>query len=256
VSILCYHAVDPTWSSPLAVTPGEFAGHAAWLLRHRTVVGLTEAVRSMDRSYRLPQGMVALTFDDGFASVHQHALPVLRQLNVPATVFVVAQTLAPGGKRVDWVDDPPPGGLSTLTLDQLREMQDAGMRVGSHSNGHRVLTELTEEECESDLRASRELLQDLLGCRVDDLAYPRGSHDERVRRAAARAGFAHAFSLPEAGEPAGPLALPRVGAYAGNGPLVLRVKTSRRYLGFRTGRAYALVRRALAGRRGPSGIPG
>ena len=33
MSILCYHAVDPHWKSPLSVTPEEFERHCAWLAR-------------------------------------------------------------------------------------------------------------------------------------------------------------------------------------------------------------------------------
>ena len=51
-----------------------------------------------------------------------------------------------------------------------------------------------------DLKESRELLGDVLGRRVDLLAYPRGKHDEHVRAAAEKAGFSHAFGLPEEAE--------------------------------------------------------
>ena len=75
MTILCYHSVDPAWESQLAMRPAEFADHAAWLARHRTVVTLGEAVPRLDHKGRLPRGMAALTFDDGFTGVLEHALP-------------------------------------------------------------------------------------------------------------------------------------------------------------------------------------
>lgn len=253
--VLCYHAVDPTWRSPLAITPDRLARDCAWLRRHRRVVSLGEAIDRMNGSARLPGGLTVLTFDDGFAGLHRYALPILREHGLPATVFLVAETLTATRRPVDWVDDPPPypphegegttpHPLATLSRSQVLEMQDAGMTFGSHSYAHRDLTTLTEAECERDLRASREVLEDLLGRPVPWLAYPRGRHNERVRRAAARAGFTQAFSLPEGPESAGMHAVPRAGIWPKDGIRTLRIKTSDWYLGLRTSPAYRFASRA------------
>lgn len=251
MTILCYHAVEPEWTSPLSVTPEAFADQIAWLARHRRVVDVATAAALSDRG-RLPRATSAITFDDGFSSVYEHALPVLRRHRVPAMVFVVAETIEPSGRAVDWVDTPPEWPLRTLTLDQLLELEDAGVSVGSHSYSHRVLTELTEAECIDDLRRSRDVLSDALGRAVDHLAYPRGFHDERVRRAAATAGFRASFTLPESPEPTGPHAIPRVGVYPGNGTGALRMKSRHAYLRFRTGRLYPTARRLLKGSPPPT----
>ncbi|HYT80868.1 MAG TPA: polysaccharide deacetylase family protein [Actinomycetota bacterium] len=247
MSILCYHAVDPDWRSPLSITPAEFQAHCAWLARHRRVIGAAEAAVRLAVSSRLPRRWAALTFDDGFRGVFQHAFPLLTRYRLPATMFLVAQTLTPEGRPVDWVDGMPSGQMATVTLDEVHEMQRAGIRFGSHSYAHHDLTSLSEEECLRDLRASRELLEDLLETRITLLAYPRGLHSERVRRAANRAGFAHAFTLPERRESIGPHAIPRVGVYPGNGTTALRAKASPWYLPLRTSRVFPVLR-LLAGR--------
>lgn len=242
MAILCYHAVDPFWVSPMSVTPAAFREHCEWIVRHKEVLDLPQALARLDRKGRLPAGSVALTFDDGFASLYEHAWPILREFNLPVTVFLVAQTLTDGGQKVDWVRTPPPYPLETLTRDQVREMQTSGVRFASHSYAHRDLPGLTEHECLEDLRASRLLLEEIVGASVRYLAYPRGLHDHRVRRAAARAGFTHAFSLPEGPEPTGPQAIPRVGVHHGNGLLTLRVKARPAYLAARMSPVQPLVR--------------
>lgn len=234
MTILCYHSVEPDWDSPLAVRPEAFRQQAAWLRRSRQVLAVRDALPLLDARGRLPAGTAALTFDDGFAALREHVLPVLTREQLPATVFLVAQTLTPAGRPVDWVDTPGTEPLATLTLDQVLEMQDAGVEFESHSWAHHDLTQLTAEECVRDLRESRELLSDLLGRRVSLLAYPRGLHDATVRQAAAAAGYTHAFALPETAEEPGDYAVPRVGIYRGNGPLVVRVKAARPYLRVRT----------------------
>ena len=251
MTILCYHSVEPSWTSPLAVTPQAFGRHCAWLARARSMVKLPEAISRLDSSGRLPRKMATMTFDDGFEALYEHAWPVLARHKMGATVFIVAETLVDGGKPVDWVETPPPFPLKTLTLEQIHEMQHSGIQFESHSYSHADLTTLGEAECERDLRASREVLEDLLGRRVSYLAYPRGKHNAKVRRAAARAGFSHAFSLPERYESRGDYAVPRVGVYGGNGTATIRVKTSRLYLLARTNRAYPLAR-SLFGRPGTS----
>lgn len=249
MTILCYHAVQPNWTSPLSVDPQTFAAQCDWLARHKVVMPLSSAITRLDRSGRLPRRMTALTFDDGFTSLYEHALPVLTHRRLPATVFLVAQTLSSKGQPVDWVDTPPNYELTTLDIEQVREMQAAGVRFESHSNTHADLTQLSFDDCLRDLRESRELLESLLGHPVRMLAYPRGRHDTGVRAAAARAGYSHAFALPEQHETPGPYAVPRVGIYHGNSIANLRVKAARPYVRLRTGRAYQVLRRARSGMR-------
>lgn len=244
MTVLCYHAVNPGWTSPISMHPDAFARHAAWLAAHRSVMPLGQAVRDLDVRGRLPRGAVALTFDDGFASVHEHAWPHLARLRLPATVFVVTRTLSKAGQEVDWIDTPPPWETRTLTVDQVLEMQQDGVAFESHSSTHADLTRLSHAECLADLRESREQLETVLGRPVRLLAYPRGRHSPHVRDAARKAGYTHAFALPEGPEAVGPYSLPRVGVYRGNDVRNLRVKVTPGYLAVRTGRTLQGVRRA------------
>jgi peptidoglycan/xylan/chitin deacetylase (PgdA/CDA1 family) len=246
MTVLCYHAVDPAWSAPISVDPPSFTEQCSWLAR-RGVAPLETLVASGRRGRD-----VAITFDDGFASVYEHAFTVLRRHGVPATVFVVAGTLSAEGRTVDWLDHPPETGApATLSAEQILEMRDAGVRFGSHGYAHADLTALDPEGAERDLRESREPLEELLHEPVPFVAYPRGRHDERVREVTRRAGYTHGFALPERREVAGPYAWPRVGVYAGNGIGTLRIKTNPVYLPLRTGlRSVALdTRAAIAARR-------
>jgi peptidoglycan/xylan/chitin deacetylase (PgdA/CDA1 family) len=243
MTILCYHSVRAGWQSPMAVEPDDFERHCAWLQAHRAVIPLAQAVHYLDGRGRLPRGTAVLTFDDGFDDLYVNVLPVLKRRHLPATVFVVAATLTDHGYPVNWVDTVGDQRLTTLTREQVLEMQEAGVDFQSHTWAHRDLTQLEESECVRDLRDSREFLADLLARPVTQLAYPRGRHNKRVRGAASRAGYTYAFALPERPEQPGPLAVPRVGIHRGNSVRTLSMKSSRAYLRLRTGRAYPMLRR-------------
>lgn len=97
LTILTFHRV---LAEPDPLLPGEpdaarFRLQMEFLVRHCTVLPLPEAVARLARR-DLPRGAVAVTFDDGYANNCEVALPILRDLGVPATVFV-ATGLLDGG---------------------------------------------------------------------------------------------------------------------------------------------------------------
>lgn len=232
MSILCYHEVDPGWKSTLSVTPEAFRAQCAWLAKRR-VVSLDEAAPLAAAKGRLPRGVSSITFDDGFVGVGEHAWPILEQFGLPATVFVVAETMV-GDKPVDWVDGTEPGILQTMTREQVATLAREGMTIGSHSRSHHDLTTLSEAEVLADLVESREILEEVAGGPITHLAYPRGRHNAMVRRAAGKAGYSWGHALPETQEVGGQWAIPRVGVYPGNGMTAMRIKSAPLYARLRT----------------------
>jgi peptidoglycan/xylan/chitin deacetylase (PgdA/CDA1 family) len=241
MTILTYHAVDPGWRVPLSVSPATFEQQIAWLAGRRGFVPLDDVAGNGtgDRG-----AAVAVTFDDGFASVYEHAMPILQRYEVPAAVFLIGRTFH--DPNVDWVDRPPAFPLRVLDRGQVREMRDARVSFGSHSYSHADLTTLGYAACLADLRRSREVLEDVLAHEVRFLAYPRGRHNADVRRAAARAGFTHAFGMSVPAREHGPYAVPRVGIYPTDRPATLSFKTHPWYGSMRASGAYAHVRPLLS----------
>lgn len=162
----------------------------------------------------LPPGSATLTVDDGYASNILCLAPLLRELGVPWTVFVLVRTL---GDTNGW----DPGWVGPrerhLSADDVRALAAEGVTIGSHGMDHRDLTRLDDRSLEASLVESRERLQALSGRPVDAVAYPWGKVDARVARAAARAGYRLGFALrPPRGIPSTlrALALPRTAVYA------------------------------------------
>jgi len=220
--VLCYHSVDPR-PSYLGLTPALFDEHLAWLEQHCQVVPLDELVAAPRRS---GGPHVAITFDDGYADNHRHALPLLSARGMPASFFLAAGFLERDDEvmaHLSEVWSTPPGALSPLSWSQVAEMRAAGMGIGSHTWSHRNLAHLTIGEAEADLRRSREVLEQRLGERMRAIAYPWGKLGRHVNdetfTAARRAGFELGLiSLPRAlREADDPMRVARLGV--GDDPL-------------------------------------
>ncbi len=240
--VLCYHGISPTWSE--AVAPDQLRAQLEMLLaRGYRAVPFSQAVLSP------PGRAFAVTFDDGYRSVAEHALPVLERLNMPATVFVptgfvsdaasCARAAWPGTDH--WLTTPHADELAPMSWVELRVLVEHGWEIGSHSRTHARLPQIDDAKLKEELNASREELEDRLGRPCTTLAYPYGEADDRVVAAAAAAGYQAACTLTARFEAAHPLAWPRVGVYRRDRPAVFRVKASPTVRQLRTTRAWGVM---------------
>lgn len=225
--VLCYHALSERWPADLSVRPGAFARQLE-LLRDRGYHGVTfsEAVSGDGAGRR-----VAVTFDDAFASVDALARPLLEELGWPATVFAVSRFAQDGGPLAwegtdHWLDTQHADELAGLTWERLRTLADAGWEVGSHTVTHPRLTRIADDELDTELTHSREAVERALGRPCPSIAYPYGDCDDRVVRAAGRAGYAAAAALPAAVTVPRALEWPRTGVYHPDDLRRFRLKVS------------------------------
>ncbi len=83
----------------------------------------------------------------------------------------------------------PPAEYSAISWRQAREMDDAGLEIGSHTLTHPILTSLGADRLREEVRQSRTVLQTMLGRSVETFCYPNGDFDSRVQSEVARAGY-------------------------------------------------------------------
>jgi peptidoglycan/xylan/chitin deacetylase (PgdA/CDA1 family) len=195
VLILMYHQVDLACSEReqrLCTPPREFRRQMAWVREagYRPV-GIDEVLAHVAGPVPIPGKAVHVTFDDGFVGVLEHALPVLAEYGMRATLFAVPGRV---GSTNDWMwrRDFPRRAL--LSAEQLRLLADEGMTIGSHTRTHARLPEASAEEAETEIRVSKAELEDLMGREVVHFAYPYGLLDAAVREQVVCAGYRSACS--------------------------------------------------------------
>lgn len=225
--VLCYHAVSSDWGGPLVVSEAVLAEHVA-LLKSRGYAAFTFAeLERRRRAGTLPRRAVAITFDDGFASV-QRAVPILRDAGFSATVFVVTDFVE-SGEPLRWpgaCQIPAERAEHGLGWGDLETMAQLGWEVGSHGAQHRRATELGDEELADELRRSKSAIAARFGTCLSH-AYPYGIADSRVAAAAAAEGYVTACTLTRDHRIDDPFRRPRLGLLGTDVGLTAAIKLSR-----------------------------
>ncbi len=203
--IFMYHGVADVAEDPnyLCVTPTRFAEQMSWLaghgLRGVSISTLVEAMRAGRQ-----RGLVGLTFDDGYVSVLEAAVPVLQRHGFGATAYIISDRL--GGTN-EWDEGP---SWPLLPASGVRELAAAGVEIGSHAATHLRLAGASPQQLTAEVGGSRSSLAALLGTEIRGFAYPYGSMDAVARRAVRDAGYEHACAVEASTAEIGLMALPRM----------------------------------------------
>jgi peptidoglycan/xylan/chitin deacetylase (PgdA/CDA1 family) len=195
VNILMYHRVDPDPGRRLrdwGLRPEVFEAQMTALSRGGyRVLTLGEVLQVVRGERPAPPRALALTFDDGYGSLLEFALPILERCGFRATFFLVSDRVG-GTNAWDARHGDPPRSL--MGWSEAKTLVDRGMEIGSHSRTHPFLTGLSEPELEDEIRGSKQCLEDRIGQPVGFFSYPHGLHDARSRRLVAAAGYVGACS--------------------------------------------------------------
>ncbi len=232
IPILNYHKIEP--QSDIGITsrhPDDFARDMSLVqeLGYRTIT-FRDIVEE-----RLPAKPLLLTFDDGYASVAEYALPVMRLKGLKGVVYVPTDFI---GRENFWDVQWSNRRYRHLTEHEMQTLLGAGFELGSHGCSHRALTTLLPKEIWRELQESKRRLEEISGQNVFSLCYPFGRFNEQVlamaRESGYRFGLASVHYRRFANGP-GNLALPRFNIYRFDGARSVRRKLN---MNFRSALAY------------------
>ncbi len=187
--VLMYHRVCPhprgVFPPTYNVQPDNFERQLRWLLEHgyqpRPLSYLIEARRN---NQPIAPKTFAVTFDDGYQNNFTYALPILKKLQVPATIFLATAYLDSNRPFPfdNWIDRPnaaiPNDVWQPLTRAQCWSLLESGIiELGCHTHTHADFRN-DPAALESDLARCREILQSEFGIQQPAFAYPYGTPDK------------------------------------------------------------------------------
>lgn len=214
--ILAYHKVERR--AELGVTrlsPRRFARQIARLARAgwRTLT-LGEVIACARGEREVGTRELAITFDDAYRGLREHAFPVLAAHDLTATVFVITDY---AGKLNRW--DVAYGGrrFAHLAWRDIEHAHARGFEFASHTAQHARLDWLSDAAARRDLARSREALETALGAPCRAVSYPFGIARDRECALAREAGYDAGFTLVRAWR-GGTMAIPRTPVYVWSPP--------------------------------------
>src|SRR2546425_771397 len=193
--VLCYHRIGgPLELGMTRVPRAVFArqmralAEAGW--RTLTLAEFADTLLGPRTTHRAPR-TVLLTFDDGYASLADHAYPLLAELGFTATTFLITDHV---GRTNTWDVRYTWRRLAHLDWPAIEAWRARGFDFASHGASHVRLTWLADAPAAAELARSRETLCARLGeAEGRAVAYPFGASDARIERLAAAAGYELGF---------------------------------------------------------------
>ena len=181
--VLTYHAIAPD-ESPIAISRARLCVHLDALQdAGYTFVPLSAAIDAARSGAPPPRRAVALTFDDGYASVATDAWPLLAARGIPASLFVITGRLGQDNRwpgQASWAPVMP-----LLDHGALRALAAAGADIGAHTWSHPSLPSLDAVGLAAEVVGAADRLEQVVGQSVRHFAYPYGRWGRRELAVAA-----------------------------------------------------------------------
>ncbi|OGG58830.1 hypothetical protein A2765_00415 [Candidatus Kaiserbacteria bacterium RIFCSPHIGHO2_01_FULL_56_24] len=173
-SILSYHNIG-TDRAFFTVHPAVLEKQLRYLQEKKyTVVFLSELIRRL-RAGGNVEGCIALTFNDGFESVHADVLPLLRKYAMPASVFTTVEYLDTNIQTSDGFT------FKTLSVSSVRELIASGLVEFFPQTQHRQpLDGVAFEQAAARVEQARKDLESVIKRSASVFAYPKGRYTHKL----------------------------------------------------------------------------
>ena len=124
VSVFMYHRFNENKYPSTNVTEKQFLSHIDYVVRNNIkILSLDEIIKTLDRNEKFNEKAIAFSVDDAYSSFYKIAWPLLREKNIPVTLFV----------STDIIDKKTKG---YMTWSEIKQFIDEGGSVGQHTSTH------------------------------------------------------------------------------------------------------------------------
>ncbi len=180
VPVLYYHSVRESADNEVIITPENLKAELQYIKDEGyTTLTMNELNDYLLHNSPIPKKSIVITFDDGYMDNYYNAFPVLKALNMKATIFCITSNL---------------DGSYYLSKEAITEMLNYGIDIESHTVNHLKLNELAYDEQLRELQESKKTLEAITGRGVYAIAYPFGHFNDDTIKAAKAAGYKLGFT--------------------------------------------------------------
>ncbi len=152
-----------------------FDRQMSFLKKHNyNVISLDQLVSAITKQEALAHNTVVLTFDDGYEDNYLRAFPILKKYGFPAIIFIIPEAIGTEGY---------------LTWEQIKEMEEFGVSIGSHTLNGAYLPDLSESDQIKEIRNSKKFIERKLNHPIYNLCYPSGGFSDSVKEIVKKFGY-------------------------------------------------------------------
>lgn len=180
IPVLYYHSVNDTVDNEVTISP-ELLKKQLEYIKYQGYITLSmnEVENYILYNQPIPEKSILITFDDGYMDNYSKAYPILKELNMKATIFCITSEL---------------DGSYYLSEEALKEMSQNNIDIESHTVNHLHLNKLTYDEQLKEMSGSKTKLENITGKKVTSIAFPFDDYNEDSVKAAKNAGYSIAFT--------------------------------------------------------------
>lgn len=180
IPVVYFHSVDPSEKNEVTISPDRLREELEYIKNSGyTTLTMTEVYDYLINNKPIPEKSILITFDDGYMDNYTNAFPILKELDMKATIFLIS------------------GGIDNgyyLSTDQIKEMSKYGIDFQSHTVDHKYLDQLSYDEQLKQVTQSREDIKKITKKDVIAIAYPYGNYNDDTVKATEAAGYSLAFT--------------------------------------------------------------
>lgn len=190
IPMLMYHNINDDYNikdRTVEMSKNEFVSQMKAIKEEGyETISFYEYIDYVNGKAELPEKPIIITFDDGYLNNYTVAFPILKEMNMKATIFIITGRMG----MQNGVKYPH------FTWQQAKEMEESGLiDIESHTNFHNELDKISNLNVIYELRKSKYLIDRHLGKNTSILAYPYGYYNDAVIKAAESAGYLAAVRI-------------------------------------------------------------
>lgn len=219
IIVLMHHSIGPgDW--PFAVKPETFRWQIEYLKKSGySFISATELAGILKGHDPIPRRAILLSFDDGYRDFKEHALPILKEFNLPSIVFVHANR---SEEKLD-------NNLSLLSWADIRDIKQYRVEIGNHSYSHLNLKTLSSEDLRTEIKKAEAVFQEEISEHPKFFAFPIGGYNQEVVNCLRENNYEMAFTINPwlVKKENDRLMLPRIGIIKETGQIEFMARTTR-----------------------------